>query len=210
MDTPFLIGITGASGSGKTTIIEAYSRAFANFEPSIISLDNYYHPLEKQEMDENGVVNFDLPSAFDMKRFFKDLDDLICGKEILIKEYDFNNEEANYKEVLIKPSKMLLIEGLFVLHNQDLKRKAHFHIFIKASESIRFERRLKRDIEERGISEETITYQWQHHVKKANQKYLYPYEQEADFVIDNSIHFQSDLNRSILEIRSKLEVISNT
>lgn len=209
MNRLFFIGITGASGSGKTTILKEFYSAFEEYEPSIISLDNYYHPLEKQQLDENGVVNFDLPSAFNMEQFFSDLDQLCNGLEIIVKEYDFNNKKAPFNKVVIKPSKLIFIEGLFVLQNEQLRKQVNYHIYIKADEEISLKRRIERDMNERGISEETIHYQWNNHVRVANEKFLFPYEQDADIVIDNSIHYQEDFQRSVMEIRSKLEIITN-
>lgn len=207
MNFSFFIGITGASGSGKTTILNEYSRAFQEYEPSVISLDNYYHPLENQLVDENGVVNFDLPSAFDMHQFFSDLEQLRNGKEILRKEYDFNNEQANENEIRVKPSRLVFIEGLFVLENEKLRSQIDYHVYVKANQAVSFQRRLKRDLIERGIPEETIHYQWNNHVCIANEKYLFPHEGKADIIIDNSIHYHKDLQQSILEIKSRLEII---
>lgn len=209
MKISFVIGITGASGSGKTTILKEYAEAFAAYRPAVISLDNYYHPIEKQKVDENGVVNFDLPTAFNMEQFFIDFQNLINGIEVVQREYDFNNSNASFQEVVIKPSKLLFIEGLFVLQNQRLKSEIDYHVFVKANEHTSFERRLNRDTIERGITKDMVKYQWLNHVKVANEKYLYPYENEADMVIDNSIHYQHDFQRSIADISSLLEVISD-
>ena len=210
MLSSFLIGITGASGSGKTSLLNAYSSAFGELTPSVISLDNYYHPIEKQSTDENGVVNFDLPTAFDIERCLTDLESLSNGIEVVQKEYNFNNDKAEYKEIVIKPSSLIFLEGIFVLYDRQLSSMANYHVYIKAEDSIRYKRRLKRDIIERGIPEEIVSYQWNNHVRIANEKYLIPYENEADIIINNSVHFQDDLNKSVLEIRKKLEIISNT
>lgn len=186
---PYIIGITGGSASGKTTFLNQLSRAFSSDQLCIISQDNYYKPLEKQIFDNNGIVNYDLPDCIDFDKFLMNLEQLINGKSIILKEYTFNNPGKTGEILTIHPAPVIIIEGLFIFYSTEIENKLNLKVFIDADEQIKFNRRIKRDTDERGISIELVTYQWNNHVKPAYEKYVLPYIQNTDIIILNNHGF---------------------
>ncbi len=189
---PFLIGISGGSGSGKTSLIERLSQNFRD-KISVLSQDNYYHPQEMQARDERGEINYDLPSAIDVGRFVADIDLLKSGMDIQLKEYVFNNPAARAKTIEVKAVPIVVVEGLFVFHESEIRKRLDLTVFIDADEEIQLNRRIKRDGEERGYSEEVVRYQWENHVKPAFERYLLPHRNEVDVVVTNNVDFEKGI-----------------
>lgn len=203
-----IIGICGGSGSGKTTLLDRLSEYYAYLNPSVFSMDNYYKPIEEQAIDENGKVNFDLPTALDERRLADDLYRLIQGEEIMVKEYHFNAPPDLDTTIIIKPSKLIIVEGLFLFHYEKVRCILDYSIFISVSPEVQLDRRIKRDQENRGYSKEDILYQWEHHVMPCYHNYLLPYQSLADFRFRNDNHADKDFIKLTLEIDSRLETVN--
>ncbi|HKK74026.1 MAG TPA: hypothetical protein VJ953_03040 [Saprospiraceae bacterium] len=186
----YIIGITGGSGSGKTTFIRKLREAFSPEELCIISQDDYYRPLEEQQQDENGVTNFDLPSSIDDKAFLKDIKRLRRGETVRRMEYVFNNPKATAKELVFKPAPIIIVEGLFIFHYQKIVRKMDMKIYVHAKENLKVIRRIRRDRVERNYPLNDVLYRYQHHVLPAFEKYIAPYKEDADLVINNNQSFK--------------------
>ena len=127
---PYVIGICGGSGSGKTTFIKRLRERFDISELCIVSQDDYYLPRDKQYKDHNDEYNFDLPKSFDKKKFRSDLKSLIRGETVTVEEYTFNNPDAKPKLLVFQPAPIIVIEGLFVFHykkNREPARSESLH-----------------------------------------------------------------------------------
>jgi uridine kinase len=197
----YLIGIAGGSGSGKTSFLRELMNHFTESEIALVSQDNYYQPKELQEADENGQLNFDMPTSIDRKHFYDDMMKLISGVSIEKLEYNFNNPSWKPEIVVMNPAPVIIMEGLFVFHYQEIREQLDYKVYIDVHHEERFKRRLKRDLEERGYPEEQISYQWKHHVRPAEEKYLEPYVSECNLVVDNNFHYREDMNALIENIR---------
>lgn len=199
---PFVVGITGGSASGKTTLLHDLKKSLGEDICTIISLDNYYKPIEYQHIDPNGMVNFDLPEAFYAEQFLQDIKMLRSGKKVRRKEYVFNVErEAQWIESLSRP--VIIAEGLFVLHFNESQNIIDYHVFIEADEHVMLNRRITRDTKERGYPIEHIQYQWEHHVMPAYRKHLLPYKNKADLLIQNNSSYAQGLQKLLKEINIK-------
>lgn len=203
-----IIGICGGSGSGKTTLLKRIADHYRDLRPSVFIMDNYYYPIETQYQDENGYYNFDLPTALDEKKLTNDLNRLIHGESVTVKEYHFNSPPDKNVLITIEPSEFLIVEGLFLFHYEGVREQLDFSIFIDVDPQIQLDRRLYRDQETRGYSHEGILYQWEHHVKPCYEKYLLPYRDNADFIYRNDIHADEDFELLIKTIDRKMERIS--
>lgn len=190
---PYLVGITGGSASGKTCFLQSLKEKFSRQQVCFISQDDYYKPLDQQYKDENNIVNFDLPEAIDVEQFHKDLVALSKGRTIKKQSYNFNNPNATTEWMDLSPCPIVIIEGLFIFHYTSIFEMLDFRLFIDADDDVKFQRRLQRDVAERGIEREMVAYQWYNHVKPAYQKYLVPYKEFADVVIKNNQNFDSSL-----------------
>ncbi|MEO1262268.1 MAG: uridine kinase [Bacteroidota bacterium] len=193
MSKPYLIGLTGGSGSGKTTFIRELETKFRSDELCIISQDDYYFPKEKQRMDAKGVHNFDLPSSIDSKAFAEDLIRLISGETVQRKEYTFNNENAHPKLLVFRPAPIILVEGIFVFHYREIMKLLDLKIFLDAKENLKVIRRIKRDRIERNYPIEDVLYRYEKHVMPTFEKYILPYKDEADIIINNNENFNNAL-----------------
>jgi len=201
----YIIGITGGSASGKTTFIRQLQQAFDATQLTVLSQDHYYKPLQMQEKDENGEINFDLPESIFMHKFMDDIEKLVAGEELLISEYTFNIGTKEPQTLCIKPAQVIVVEGIFLFGEKAISDKLNLKIFIDATEEIKYQRRLSRDANERELSEKVIDYQWHHHVKPAFEKHIFPYKKEADIVILNDTGFKDELNELVKYINEMLE-----
>ena len=200
-----IIGICGGSGSGKTTLLNRLYTSYKHLQPSVFSMDNYYRPIEHQIIDENGEINFDLPSALDEERLVSDLRKLINGEEIVVKEYHFNSPPDKHVLITIRPSAIVIVEGLFLFHYPEVRKLLNYSIFIEVDPKTQLDRRLYRDQETRGYSREAILYQWNNHVIPCFDNYLLPYQNEADFLFRNDSNADVDFELLTKEIEHRLE-----
>ncbi|QEC53472.1 uridine kinase [Anseongella ginsenosidimutans] len=191
-DRPFVVGICGGSGSGKTYILDLLAIRLGH-NACFLSQDHYYKPLALQERDDNGQVNFDLPSAIDESRFVRDLDLLTGGNSITLKEYTFNNPSLPARTLQLKPAPLIIVEGLFIFHAEEISKRLSLKVFVESGEALALERRLERDSRERAYTEEMVRYQWKYHVMPAYERYLLPYRDTADVLIRNPGESMPDL-----------------
>lgn len=185
MKNPYIIGITGGSGSGKTTLIRHLADLYPGSEVCIISQDDYYRPRDEQHVDEQGVKNFDLPYSIDDKAFERDIKRLLNGETVERQEYVFNNEQATAKMKTFHPAPIVIVEGLFIFHFENIKQLIDLKIFVHAPDHIKIIRRIKRDRIERNYPLDDVLYRYEYHVQPAYKKYIEPYLEIADLVINN-------------------------
>jgi len=189
----FIIGITGGSGVGKTTLIKLL---YAEFKDKIttLSLDNYYLNKYEQALDENGVINFDLPSALNVKQLEQDFNRLLNNQAIQQKKYNFNNPDKKEEDVMVRPNEIILVEGLFVMHYPFVNSKLDYKVYLSVDEEKQLERRLKRDVEERNYNKDEVIYQWHNHVLPAYTNFVKPYKKNADLIITNNLKFDDNIH----------------
>lgn len=205
---PFIIGISGGSGSGKTTFVRELSKAFPPDQVCILSQDNYYKPREQQVIDNAGEKNFDLPESFKEEEYHQDVLKLLNGEDVVLKEYVYNNPDAEPKLITYKSAPVVIIEGIFVFHFKDVSDLMDFKIFIDADEHTKLIRRIQRDQSERNYPIEDVLYRYQHHVFPSYQKFILPYKQQCDIVVNNNTSFDNALNSVKLSIKEKLEAFN--
>ncbi|MEZ4961443.1 MAG: uridine kinase [Saprospiraceae bacterium] len=204
MAKPYLIGITGGSGSGKTTFIKELRAAFTTAELCIISQDDYYRPIDEQQRDEQGIENFDLPRSIDKKAFAADIRKLMEGQTIERLEYIFNNAKATPATLTFYPAPIILVEGIFVFHFKKIRQLLDLKIFLHAKENLKVIRRIKRDQVERNYPIEDVLYRYENHVLPTFEKYIQPYMDEADLIINNNKDFEAGLAVVMGFLRSRL------
>ncbi|OEK03198.1 uridine kinase [Roseivirga sp. 4D4] len=204
MEKPYIIGITGGSGSGKTRFLKQLIEGFDGRYVTCISQDDYYRPREYQLVDKNGELNFDRPESIDYEHFATDLKELSEGRSIKKEEYTFNNPNAEAKTLVRKSAPVILVEGIFIFHYKKIAELIDLKIFIDARDYVKLQRRLKRDREERGYDADDVLYKYENHIMPSYQKYIEPYKEEADLVVPNNKDFDKALHVLKAAIQSKI------
>lgn len=204
LEKQLIIGICGGSGSGKTTLLHRLCKELKPYHPAVFSMDNYYFPIEMQQKDEKGIVNFDLPTALDRHKLLSDLQQLTQGKSIEVREYHFNAPPNRLTMLTIHPSKIIIVEGLFLFHFSEVKALVDFTIFMEVDPNIQLDRRLYRDQESRGYTREDILYQWNEHVVPCYRNYLQPYEHLADFRFHNDNRSDEEFERLMYQLNMRI------
>jgi len=203
-EKPYLIGIAGGSGSGKTTLIRELKKEFSKKEICVISLDDYYYPKKKQKIDPQGIINFDLPTSINKKEFLADLKLLIGGNPCQRIEYTFNNKKAKPKKITLHPAKVIIVEGLFIFHYKKINALLNLRVFVHAKENVKLIRRIIRDKTERNYPLEDVLYRYEHHVLPSFEKYIEPYRESADLVVNNNKNYKEAFKMLKTFIKSKI------
>jgi uridine kinase len=190
---PFIIGITGGSGSGKTTFIRNLRGKYNSSQLCIISQDEYYKPREPQQTDEIGIKNFDLPYSIDQEHFKHDLQRIINGETVIRQEYTFNNDLKQVGQVEYIPAPIILIEGLFVFFDDETRSLMDLKVFIHAKENLKVIRRIKRDQIERNYPLDDVLYRYENHVMPSYDSFIKPFMDDADIIINNNRNFDNGL-----------------
>jgi uridine kinase len=201
----YVVGIAGGSASGKTSFLRKLKETLPKGSVSIISQDNYYKPKSEQQLDENGEVNFDLPTSIDKQAFLKDVKTLLNDEPIQFLEYTFNNAQQKPKTITIEPAPILVVEGLFVFHYPEIRQLLDLRLYLDVREEIKLQRRIKRDRDERGYPEAVVRYQWENHVTPSFKKFLKPYRDDSHLIITNNITFDKGLSVLTDHLRYRLE-----
>ncbi len=193
MSKTFIVGISGGSGSGKTSFINQLKKSFSEKEICFVSQDDYYRPQEEQEVDEKGVTNYDLPKSINKKEFCRDLQKLMDGEIVERPEYTFNNDHAETKMLTFHPAPIIIVEGLFIYHYKKVNKLLDLKIFVNAKPNLKIIRRIKRDKIERNYPLDDVLYRYENHVLPSFEKYIQPYISQCDLVINNNEDFDMGL-----------------
>lgn len=185
MKKPIVIGIAGGSASGKTSIAkELYD--ICNKESktvAIIRQDDYYKDQSHMTMEERVKTNYDHPFAFDNDLLVSHLDALLRREAINKPTYDFVNHTRSSVTESIEPLDVIILEGLFVLEDEQIRSRLDIKLFVDTDADIRFIRRLTRDVNERGRTIESVISQYVNTVRKMHNEFLEPSKRYADVII---------------------------
>ena len=177
-----VIGIAGGSGSGKTTLMKNLIEKFGEFA-TVISHDNYYKRHDELTYEERCLLNYDEPAAFDTELMVYQLDQLRHGQAIDCPVYDFTVHNRSNETTRIAPARVIIVEGILIFENEALRNLMDIRIFVDADADIRLCRRIKRDVNKRGRSLESVLMQYQQTVKPMHELYVEPSKRYANIVV---------------------------
>lgn len=198
-----ILGIAGGTGCGKTTVVNQIVDELPENEVGVISQDSYYNDLSHLTKEERGKVNFDHPNSIDFDLLISHLDQLKQGKPINKPIYSFVEETRLDETILTPPRKVMIVEGILVLSNPQLRNMFDIKIYVHADSDERLIRRLQRDIKERGHDLEKALTRYQTAVKPMHQQFIEPSKEFADIIIPNN-HYNTvavDMVRTIINDR---------
>ncbi len=183
---PVLILVAGGTASGKTTVVDEIKKINTLDDMSVIYMDNYYRKRDDLTLEERKTINYDHPDSFDIELLKNDLKKLMNNKAIDTPVYDFTVHNRDpYKNIHIEPKKLIILEGIMSMYDKDIRDLADIKIYVESEADIRFIRRLKRDIKERGRSMDDIINQYLATVKPMYDAYVAPCKRFADIIIPN-------------------------
>ena len=182
MEKSLVIGIAGGSGSGKTTLMKNLIQTFGP-AITVISHDNYYKRHDEMTYEERCLLNYDEPAAFDTDLMVQQLEQLRSGQEILCPVYDFTVHNRSDETLLIKPERVIIVEGILIFENEALRNLMDIRIYVDTDADIRICRRIKRDVNKRGRTLESVLEQYQQTVKPMHEQYVEPSKKYAHIVV---------------------------
>jgi uridine kinase len=205
--TGLLVGIAGGSGAGKTTLVNLISeklKALASIEATIVNHDSYYKEYSHLSKTEKDKLNFDHPNSLDNHLFVEHLALLKQGQSVLAPVYDFATHSRLTNTIIIKPSSVILVDGILLLVEPKIREILDIKIFLDTPADIRILRRLHRDINERGRTVESVINQYLATVRPMHEQFVEPSKQYADLILFGENWSESQLETVINLILNKL------
>ena len=182
MDNILVIGIAGGSGSGKTTLMKNLIARLGG-QVTVLSHDNYYKRHDEMTYEERCLLNYDEPGAFDTSLMVYQLGELRRGFPVDCPVYDFTVHNRSSETTKIVPERVIIVEGILIFENKELRDLMDIKIFVDTDADVRLCRRVKRDVNKRGRSMESVLTQWQQTVKPMHELYVEPSKKYADLVV---------------------------
>lgn len=181
-----IIGITGGTGSGKTTVVNTIIDQFPEGEVAVIAQDAYYNDTSHLTYEERVAINFDHPNSIDFELLTRHLKQLKKGNTVEKPVYSFVTHNRTGETITTKPKKVIIVEGILILTNPEIRSLFDIKIFVHADSDERLIRRLKRDTEERGRDIEEVLTRYQSTLKPMHEQFVEPTKALADIIIPNN------------------------
>ena len=180
---PFVIGVAGGSGSGKSTVTREVLASIGTEKVTVVIQDDYYCDQSHMSPAERRKTNYDHPEAFDWPLMVQHVQALRRGESIEMPTYDFAADNRSSKTITVQPAPVIVIEGLFALFDADLRKMMSLKIFVDTAADVRFIRRLQRDMAERGRSAESVINQYLETVRPMHKQFIEPTKRHADVIL---------------------------
>lgn len=188
----YVIAITGGTGSGKTTLVKSIIDKIPNKEILYLSSDSYYKHNPKLSFEERENINYDEPDAVDFNLLKQHISNLKEGKSIKVPKYCFKTHLRKREYVVESPKKTLLIEGILILSNSELRKEFNLKIFLECDRDLRLKRRVNRDVNQRGRSEKDVINLFSKRLDSMHKKYVIPVKKYCDLVINTEVEINYD------------------
>ena len=204
-----VIGIAGGTGSGKTTLMKNLMGQFGS-EITVLSHDNYYRAHHELPYEERCKLNYDEPAAFETELMVRQLKELRAGRAVDCPVYDFTVHNRSDQVIHLVPKSVIMVEGILIFENKALRDLMDIKIFVDTDADIRLCRRIKRDVNKRGRSMESVLLQYQATVKPMHDQYVEPSKKFADLVVleggKNLVALDMIMNRIQRHIEHNLKI----
>ncbi|HCK99033.1 MAG TPA: uridine kinase [Candidatus Marinimicrobia bacterium] len=208
MKKSILIGVAGGTGSGKTSMAKNIVCDFDPRQVVIIEQDSYYFDLRNIPLDARRHHNFDHPEAYDFDLLKQHMRGLIDGETVEVPVYDYTTHTRSSKVHWVSGHKIIVLEGIMVLYDSELRDMMDIKIYIQTASDIRFIRRLTRDIKHRGRSVDSVMQQYLETVRPMHEQFVEPTKQYADIIIPEGGHNTVAVDLFKTKVRSLLRQIA--
>lgn len=205
MKKPVLIGITGGTGSGKSTVANAIYNSFGEKSICMISQDSYYKDQSHLSFEDRVKTNYDHPMAFDTDLLIDHLQRLLAGQPIEMPTYDFTIHNRTKEVKIVEPRDIIIVEGILVLDDKRLRDLLDIKIYVDTDADIRILRRLVRDIEERGRSVTSVVDQYLSVVRPMHMQFTEPSKRYADLIIPEGGHNKVAIDVMVRSVKALIE-----
>ena len=200
-----IIGIAGGTGSGKTTLTEKLRDHFGANEVSVLNHDSYYKRHDELPYEERCKLNYDHPDSFDTPLMVAHLRELRAGHPVQVPVYDYTIHNRTDKTIEIKPTKVVIVEGILIFQNKALRDLLDIKIFVETDADVRILRRALRDVEERGRSMQSVVEQYLATVKPMHEQFVEPSKRYADLIVPEGGKNAVALDMIIQRVKSHME-----
>jgi uridine kinase len=209
MQRPVIIGIAGGSGSGKSTLLEKMIHALGSGTVTVIDHDAYYRDLSHMSLAERTEVNFDHPNTLETDLLVEHLDRLLDGQAVDKPVYDFSRHTRSGDFERLEPRPVIIVEGILVLTDPELVDRMDIKLFVDTEDDIRLARRIRRDINERGRTLESVLDQYESTVRPMFIQFVEPTKRLADIIIPRGGHNDVALDLILTKIRSLTDTLAS-
>lgn len=199
---PHLIGVAGGSGSGKTFFAQQIQKHLGSQNCEIVYQDNFYIDQSKKFDFDGGSVNFDHPSSIDFELLAQHMAELKAGKVTQIPIYDFKTHSRKSQTLKIQPTPIIIVDGILIFHSKEVRSQFDDLVFFDTPEELRFQRRLDRDVKERGREPEGVRNQFLKQVKPMHDQFVAPSIKHARTVISEMGQFDEILDQYCRRLRA--------
>ena len=182
----FIIGITGGTGSGKTTIVNEVINLFDASEICLLSSDSYYKNNASLDFNQRDKLNYDIPEAIDFDLLNKHIDLLKQEININVPNYCFTTHLRLEKTTVVEPKKILIIEGILILTNKTLRDNINYSLFLDCPRDVRFQRRLERDIKQRGRNYNDVVKLFETRLDIMHSEFVEPHKTFCDLILNTN------------------------
>ena len=200
---PIILGMAGGTGSGKTYTVNRLLEIYSVDNITTIGQDSYYKELKHIDHKDRIRQNFDHPDSIDIELFENHLQQISEGLDINVPIYDFSNHVRLNETWTISQCKIIIVEGIFALHYPQLRKLYAIKIFIETPENVRFNRRLNRDVKERGRTIKSVKKQYAATVLPMHKKFIEPSKEYADIIINGN----DDVKGSLDNIKVRIDTL---
>jgi uridine kinase len=201
-DGPFVIGVAGGSGSGKTTVVRRIVESLGDEQVTVLDHDRYYRDRNDLRLEERAALNYDHPDSLETDLMVRHLNELRAGNPVDVPVYDFTRHARRSVTETIQPRKALIVEGILIFTDAALRTLLDVKVFVDADDDIRFIRRLTRDVAERGRTMESVIGQYQYTVKPMHLEFVEPSKRYADVIVPQGGHNTVAIEMLLTLIRS--------
>lgn len=203
-DRPILIGVAGGSGSGKTTVVRRIVDAIGREDVAVLHHDSYYRDAAHLPPAERAAINYDHPDALETDLLIRHLEQLLAGRPAEVPVYDFERHVRRPETMETEPRPVIILDGILILWDARLRDLMSVKVFVDADADVRLGRRLRRDMEERGRSADSVLTQYMSSVRPMHLEFVEPSKRYADVIIPRGGHNRIGVDLVVATVRGVL------